>query len=111
MKVSELAERLQMTVINSGTTIDSEITGGYASDLLSDVMGNVESGMVWITLQTHRNIVAVASLREVAAIVLTSNATLDNECLDEARREQITVLHSPLPAFESAGEIYRLLHL
>ena len=46
------------------------MTGGYCSDLLSDVMGNACEGEIWITLQTHKNIMAVAALKEVAAILL-----------------------------------------
>ena len=45
------------------------ITGGYAGDMLSDVMSSAKSGQAWITIMKHLNIVAVASLVEIPAII------------------------------------------
>ncbi|MDY3978750.1 MAG: DRTGG domain-containing protein [Tidjanibacter sp.] len=109
MKVSELAAANNFEILNKGNNLATEITGGYTSDLLSDVMGNVEEGMVWITLQVHRNIVAVAALKEVAAIILIGGARLDEETLSQAEQQGVTVLTTDLPAFETSGLIYSLL--
>lgn len=109
MKVNDLVKLLNCKVVNEGNHISDEVTGGYTSDLLSDVMGNIEEGMIWITLQTHRNVVAVASLREVAAIVLIGGVVLETDALDQAVSECITVLSSPLPAFEASGIAYAAL--
>lgn len=98
-----------MAVVNRGSDYEREITGGYASDLLSDVMGNIEEGMVWITLQVHRNIIAVASLKEVAAILLINGAQLDGESLKQAETEGVTVLSTGMPSFEASGRVYELL--
>lgn len=109
MKVNDLAAELGLAALNRGEHYDRPITGGYTSDLLSDVMGNIEEGMVWITLQVHRNTIAVASLKEVAAIVLVNGAQPDDETLTQARSEGVTVLSTDLPAFEASGRIYELL--
>ncbi len=109
MKLSNLAETLGLTVVNSGNDFDVEVTGGYTSDLLSDVMGNIDEGMVWITLQVHRNTIAVASLKEVAGVVLIGGAALDEETLDQARKEGVTVLSTDMSAFEASGKIYQQL--
>ena len=53
MKVSELVEKLDLKVYSGQKGLDREITGGYVSDLLSDVMGNAQEGQLWITLQVH----------------------------------------------------------
>lgn len=109
MKVNELAETLGLKVINKGEGFDTEITGGYTSDLLSDVMGNIDEGMVWITIQVHRNTIAVASLKEVAAVILINDAGLDGDTLQQAVNEGVTVLSTDMPAFEASGRIYELL--
>ena len=67
MTVRELATQLKLEVCCGAAGLDKEIKGGYTSDLLSDVMGNAREGNIWITLQTHKNIMAIASLKELAA--------------------------------------------
>lgn len=109
MKVNELVERLDLQTINAADSLEVEITGGYTSDLLSDVMGNISEGMVWITLQTHRNIVAVASLKEVAAVILVGGAELDVDTAEQAVAQGVTVLRSSLPAFELSGRVFEAL--
>lgn len=102
-------EELGLRTINRGGDFDRDVTGGYTSDLLSDVMGNIEEGMIWITLQVHRNIIAVASLKEVAAVLLINGSQLDEGSLEQAVSEGVTVLSTPMPAFEASGRIYELL--
>ena len=63
MKVKELVEKLNLKVLSGEKGLDREIDGCYISDLLSDVMGNAMEGNIWITLQTHKNVMAVASLK------------------------------------------------
>jgi ATP-dependent Clp protease adapter protein ClpS len=61
MTLKEVIENLNWKVITGQEHLDKEITGGYCSDLLSDVMGNAQEGQVWLTIQVHKNIVAVCS--------------------------------------------------
>ena len=70
MKVCDLVKMLNLTVFCGEEGLDTEITGGYTSDLLSDVMGHIEEGMLWITMQTHQNILAVATLKDVSAVLI-----------------------------------------
>lgn len=109
MKLSELLDKIDLTIINKGDNFDVEITGGYTSDLLSDVMGNIDSGMLWITLQVHRNIIAVASLKEIVAVVLIGESELDEDTLEQARTEGITILATEKSAFETTGLLYNIL--
>ena len=110
MKLSDLVAELGLTVINKGENFDRVLTGGYTSDLLSDVMGNVEEGMIWITLQIHRNTIAVASLKEVAAVLLIGGAELGEDTLEQARNEGVNILATDMSAFEASGRIYMLLN-
>ena len=85
------------------------MTGGYTGDLLSDVMGNAREGYIWITRQVHQNIVAVASLKELAGIILINSCQPAPDTLEKAEAEKIPVMVSSLPAFEISGQIYNLL--
>ena len=87
--------------------LDREIQGGYCGDLLSDVMGNAPIGCIWLTVQTHQNIVAVAVLREMAAIVLSGGQEPDQETVEKANDEGIPILMWPDMAFDLAGQVYQ----
>lgn len=79
---------------------EREVTGGYTGDLLSWVMGSVEEGDAWVTIMSNINVIAVASLREVACVVLAAGVTLEEKDLQTAAEKEINVLSSPLQAFE-----------
>jgi predicted transcriptional regulator len=108
MRLTELIEKLEFTLF-SPTFSDRDVTGGYTCDLLSDVMGSVNEGQVWITLQTHRNVAAIATLKEVAAILLVKGLKPDSDMLEHAIQEGIPVLGSTENAFEISGKIYHLI--
>lgn len=109
MKVSELIEKLGLTVYTGSVGLDNEITGGYVSDLLSDVMGNGKEGNVWITLQNHMNVIAIASLKEMACIILVKGIVPVAEIVEKAVEEGVPVLGSKENTFELSGKIYQLL--
>ena len=108
MTIPDVVERLGLQVLTPHEGPGREITGGYVSDLLSDVIAHSRSGNLWITLQTHRNILAVVTLKELAAVILVNGRTPDRETLAKAREENISVLTSRLPAFELAGRLYEM---
>ncbi len=108
MKISEIVDTLSLDVKTPGANMEKEITGGYVSDLLSDVIGNAQKGYVWVTLQVHLNIVAVASLKGLSGIILVNNRLPDEETLRRAASEHIPIMVSPLPAFELVGRLYAL---
>jgi len=109
VKLKDVTERLSLEVKTCEEGLQHEITGAYVSDLLSDVMGNSKEGNVWITLQTHLNIVAVAGLRSLAGIIIVGNRKPPEEVLQKAENEKITIMTTPLPAFEVAGRMYQML--
>ncbi len=73
MKVTDIVQKLDLQVFSGHEGLGREITGGYSSDLLSNVMGNADAGTVWITIQTHRNVIAIAALKELAAVIIPSD--------------------------------------
>ncbi|HPD94599.1 MAG: serine kinase [Bacteroidales bacterium] len=110
MTVKDLVETLQLKVFSGSTGMNREVTGGYSSDLLSDVMGNAESGMVWITLQTHVNVMAIASLKELSAIILVKGFEPEENTLTQSNVEGIPILGTTLQTFEISGKLYQLLN-
>lgn len=109
MKLAELVRELSLTVLCCDDGLERTVSGGYVGDLLSDVIANSKEHDLWITRQSHQNIVAVASLREHAGIILALGAKPDTDTLEKARREGIPLMTSALPSFETAGTLYRLL--
>ena len=110
MTVNDVVQKLELSVYGGEKGLDRAVTGGYVSDLLSDVMGNASEGDVWITLQTHKNVMAVASLKEVAAVVLVKGLKPDADTLAQGNEEEIPVLGSELETFDLAGRLYMLLN-
>ena len=107
MTVRDIVEKLGLTVCCGSETLNRDVTGGYAGDLLSDVMANSTAGNVWITMQVHTNIVAIAVLKELAAIILVNGRRPTEETLARAG-EKIIILSGSAQAFETAGRLYAL---
>jgi len=109
MQVKDIIEKLNLEVFGGNTEPEKEITGGYVSDLLSDVMGYSSEGNVWITLQTHKNVLAIASLKELAAVILVKGLKPSEEALEHANEEGIALLGTHKSTFEITGELYKLI--
>ena len=109
MKVFELVEQFNLKVFSGRRGLENEVAGGYVSDLLSDVMGNAAENEVWITLQTHQNIMAIASLKDLAAIILVKGLEPDEDTLAHSEEEGIPVLGTSMGTFEIAGKLYAAL--
>lgn len=108
MLVKEVAGKLELKILAQGR--DQEVTSGYASDLLSDVIANAEEGCLWITVQRHLNIVAVAQLKKLAGIVLSRGSEPEAPVLARAEQEGLFILSTSESSFTVAGKLYALLH-
>ena len=106
MKVSELKALINAEVLAEGQGSDPDVTTGYACDLLSWVMAHGEPGMAWVTVQTHMNVIAVAVLSEMACVILPEDIEMEEESLNKAKAEGMTVLKSPMTAYEICGILY-----
>lgn len=107
MTVKELLDRFSLTVVAGRQGLNREIAGGHCGDLLSEVMGNAPIGSVWLTIQCHQNIVAVAVLREMAAIIITGENAPDEETKSKADDEGIPLLLWSGTSFDLAGRLYQ----
>jgi predicted transcriptional regulator len=108
MRLQEIVNELGLGVRCAAHNLDKPVSGGYASDLLSDVIANSKKDNIWITLQIHQNIVGVASLKELAGIIIVNGREPEEEVLRKAEEENIPMMLTKLPAFEIIGRLYKL---
>ena len=107
MTVSEIAERLSLTPVSEADPT-RECEGVYIGDLLSWVMGKASSKNVWITIMSNINIVAVATLTDVACIVLAEGVVPDEPVCTAAMQKGVNVYTTNLTAYEIAAELAKL---
>ncbi len=108
MTLLEVSGKLGLKPVAGLSRLSREFGQGYVSDLLSDVMANAKAGDLWVTLQTHQNIVAVASLKEIAGIIIIGGREPEKATLAKAEEEKIPILLTNLPAFEVVGRLYQM---
>ncbi len=108
MNLAGLVERLDLKVFAGREELARTVEGGCAGDLLSDIIAHGRKDQVWVTVQIHPNIVAVAVLKELAAIVLAGGREPAEETVARARKERVPILGTALTAFEVAGRLHGL---
>ena len=109
MNLRQIIDQLNLNVLTESRDFASMTpTGGYSSDLLSCVMAGAKKGSIWITLQAHLNIVAVAALNEVAAIIITENAQPDAASISKANQQGVILLSTPQSTYEINGQLWQL---
>jgi predicted transcriptional regulator len=108
MKVSQIADALALTVAAGARGLDAEVTGGYSSDMLSCAMAGAAAGNLWVTLQGHLNVVAVATLNELTGVIVTEGKPVTPEALAKADDEGIPILMTRLGTFEVCGRLWEL---
>lgn len=108
MKLKEIVEKLALEVRTKRGALDGDVQRGYASDLLSDVLANAGEGDLWITLQVHQNIIAVAGMKGLKGIVLINSREPEEGTIRKADEEGIPIMVSKLTAFELIGRLYNL---
>ena len=104
MKASELAKDLDLEILNLSAA-DCAVTGGYCGDLLSWVMSRANSGDAWITVMGNINAIGVAVLADVACIILSESASLDEDALKKAVENDVSIFRSPLNTYSLAVEV------
>ena len=109
LNLKQIITALDLQVFTASGNIDEIIpSSGYASDLLSCVMAGAKQNGIWITLQAHANIVAVAALLEICAVIITENAQPDAATLEKANQQGVTLLSTPLATYQVIGRLWEL---
>jgi hypothetical protein len=109
MNLKEVIDRLELTVLTEPKDFASiNPTFGYTSDLLSCVMAGAPKQGIWVTLQAHGNIVAVAALLELTAVIITEAAMPDENTISKANDEGVTLLSSANSSFFIIGQLWEM---
>jgi hypothetical protein len=108
MKLSQIVEALKLDVRAGRRGLDAEVTGGYATDLLSCAMAGAQAGNLWVTLQGHLNVVAVASLNDLAGVIVAEGKPVSPEALAKADEEGVPILATDKGMYEVAGRLWEL---
>ena len=109
MNLQEIIQNLNLTVLTEQKDFSAlPATSGYCSDLLSCVMTGASPNGVWITLMAHSNIVAVAALLDLSAIIITEDAQPDQKTIEQANQKGVTMLSTPADNFETIGILWEL---
>jgi hypothetical protein len=106
--VQDIVSALSLQIVAGADHISNQVSGGYASDLLSCVMAGAKAGDIWITLQSHPNVVAVADLLNLAAVVITEGTEPNAETLSRADEKGIPVLLARGNTFDTVGDLFAL---
>jgi hypothetical protein len=109
MTIDKIISALQLNIFTGSEKLQQLIKGAYASDLLSDVMGRAKEGELWITMQTHQNIIAVASLKELAAVLIVNGGRPDAGTIATAESEGIMLLGTKDGAFATCGKLFIMM--
>lgn len=104
VELKTLLTLLQAAPLTDGAT--ANLTGCYISDLLSDVLAHAEPGVLWVTIQTHRNVVSVATMKDVSVVLITCGRRPDAQVVAEAQEEGVVLLATPLTTYEAAGKLW-----
>ena len=109
MKITEVAAALEAEIFQTEFD-DIEVTGAYTSDLLSDVMAHAKDGGALITIQAHKNTVAVAGLVNISVIIICNSRPLPEDMLEAAKDESIAVIRTKENQFTASGKLWALFH-
>jgi hypothetical protein len=108
MKLIDAVKKLNLTVLSGGNLLEREIAGGYASDMLSDVLANADKGYLWVTMQIHPNVLAVANSKDLSGIVIVNGRMPEAETLERAEQKKIPILMSVESTYSVVGRLYEL---
>lgn len=107
MELQNLASELKLNSVCNGAC-PVEVTGGYVSDLMSDVLAKAKHGDVWVTNQKHVNVIAVASLLGLSGVIIAGGMAPDENALEKAIEEKVPLFLTDRTAFEVVGRLYSL---
>ncbi len=107
MTTSQIAQQLNLKP-RTDSAPTAEVTAGYASDLLSDVLANARKGTLWVTNQKHQNVIGVAVMLDLAGVIIAGGAEPDENTLQKARDENVALYTSSESAFDVVGKLYEM---
>ncbi len=103
MKLQEIIEKLGLKALTN--VEEKDVEGVFISDMLSDVMSSAKAGDLWLTVQTHKNVVSAANLVDIAAIIVTHDKKVPQETVELANRFHVVILSTALSTYGLVGKL------
>jgi predicted transcriptional regulator len=107
MQLKEIIKRMDLEILNEAD-LDIPVKGCYIGDLLSNVMAKAKEGDLWVTIQGHQNIIAVALLAEAAAVIVAEDSEVDEKSIKRAKEKEVNLLRSDLSAYKLAQKFNKM---
>jgi len=104
VKLQSLLQTMQAEVLTDAG--DADVSNCYLSDMLSDVLAHAEPGALWVTVQLHRNVISVATMKDLAAVLFTCGRQPEPAVVAEADEAGVVLLSTPLTSYEAAGKLW-----
>jgi hypothetical protein len=109
INLAKIIENLELKILTDNRDFSQiQVQSGYTSDLLSCVMAGASNQSVWVTIQAHNNIIAVAALLDLSAIIVTEGGIPDQSTIVKANEEGITILQTENNSFDTVGKLWEL---
>ncbi len=109
ISLATIIEELELSILTEKKDFSNiSVAKGYTSDLLSCVMAVAPNQSVWVTLQAHNNIIAVAALLDLNGIIITEGAKPDQATIDKANEEGINLFQTSKNSFQTVGKLWEL---
>jgi hypothetical protein len=105
MKLSSVIAAVKAEPLTSRA--EADLTGCYTSDMLSDVLAHASPDMLWVTIQTHRNVISCALAKDIGAVLFTCGRKPDQAVLAEAAAEGVVLLSTKQTTYEAAGRLWK----
>lgn len=106
MTVKELIQQTNWKALTQGP--DEEVSSAYICDLLSWVIARAQSGTVWVTVQAHLNVVAVAALTGCACVIIPESIPVSEETLTAAQNKDVTIISASCSSYGAALTLSKL---
>ena len=110
MNIQALSEKIEATILTKQADTQREVSSGYTCDLLSWVMAHGREGMAWITVQTHMNVIAVATLVGTSAVIICEDSEISDEVIETAKAKSVNLLRSDKPIYEMCVLLARVIN-
>lgn len=109
MNLKQISDQLKLTLLTqTGVVEDIPVGSAYTSDLLSCVMAGAKPASVWITLQAHMNVIAVATLLEISAVIITENAIPEPAIIQKANEQGVILFSTPETSYTICGQLWEM---
>ena len=106
MKVSELQEKIGLTLLND--IHEKDIEGVYISDMVSDIVSGAQAGNLLLTIQLHKNLIATANLVDAAAIIYLRGKKPLDDVIELANRANISLFTAEQDSWNLAIKLHEL---